>query len=77
MGRAEGGVAMTTDYFKNAFQRRAYADAHAKWEEGNRLGLEQHRREVAWPSTSRNTVEGARGATSPLGGTATQQKDQR
>ena len=52
---------------KSAFLRRAYADAFAKWEEGNELGLEQHRREVAWPSTSRNTVEGERGCGSPLG----------
>jgi hypothetical protein len=62
---------------KSAFLRRAYAEAHAKWEEGNRLGLEQHRREWAWPSTSPNTVEGQRGSCSPLGGQAVEPKDQR
>jgi hypothetical protein len=66
-----------TDYFKNDFQRRAYAEAYAKWEEGNRLGMDEHRKALAWPSTSRETVEGARGAVSKLGGQAVERSDDR
>lgn len=55
---------------RSPFLAQLYREAHAKWEEGNRLGLEQHRREIAWPSTSRNTVEGQRAGVSQLGGVA-------
>ena len=63
---------MSTVEIKDRYLRQVYEAAYARHVEGLRLGLEQHRREVAWPSTA----EGSRGATSPLGGLA-QPKDQR
>jgi hypothetical protein len=53
---------------KSAFLRRAYTDAFAKWEEGNRLGLQQLANDRMFPSSDKQSTEGERGATSPLGG---------
>jgi hypothetical protein len=56
---------------KDRYLAQLYREAYARHQEGERLGMEQHRREVAWPSTGgRNTVEGERGAVSKLGGVA-------
>jgi hypothetical protein len=51
---------------RDPFLAKVYADLYAQHVESLRLGLEQHRREVAWPSTA----EGGRAEVSPLGGVA-------
>jgi hypothetical protein len=63
---------------RDRYLRQVYSAAWARHQESLRLGMEQHRREVEWPSTAgANTVEGARGATSPLGGQAIEQPKER
>jgi hypothetical protein len=54
-----------TDYLRNSFQRKAHADAYAKWAEGVNRAIAHDQLESAWPSST-----GGRGATSPLGGVA-------
>jgi hypothetical protein len=66
---------MTTVQIKDRYLAQLYREAFSRHLEGQRLGMEEHRRALAWPSTSPSTVEGARGATSPLGGTAVPAKD--
>jgi hypothetical protein len=63
--------------FKNPMHQQMHAQSYAKWQEGNLLGLQKHRLEQAWPSTNKETPEGMRGATSPLGGMAVQKEPQR
>jgi hypothetical protein len=53
---------------KSPFLARQYAEAFAKWEEGNRLGREQLNRDRFFPSTDKQSVEGERQSVSPLGG---------
>jgi hypothetical protein len=59
---------MSTVEIKSPFLAQLYREAFARHQESLRLGMEEHRRELAWPSTSRNTVEGERQCVSPLGG---------
>jgi hypothetical protein len=61
-------------YLTKAIHQRAYADAYRRWAEANRLGLQRHRLEYAWPSTSKDPAD--RQHVSPLGGTALE-KEQR
>jgi hypothetical protein len=57
-------------YLTKAIHQRAYADAHAKYVESVRLGIEKDRRERFFPSTSRDAADGNRRHVSQLGGVA-------
>ena len=57
----------TADYLRNSFQRKAHADAYAKWAEGVNRAIAHDRLEAAWPSSSDG---GGRQGVSPLGGVA-------
>jgi hypothetical protein len=50
--------------------KQIYNQIYSRWQQSNRLGLEQDRRERMWPSASPDTVEGQRQSVSPLGGVA-------
>jgi hypothetical protein len=60
---------MTTDpRFKNQYFIKLYSDLYANWQEGNRLGRQQLANDRFFPSTTKESSEGDRAATSPLGG---------
>jgi hypothetical protein len=58
----------TTVEIRDKYLARLYAEAYARHVEGLRLGLQQLHNAQAFPSTDKNSTEGERGATSPLGG---------
>ena len=60
----------TTVEIKDKYLARLYAEAYARFEEGNRLGLQQLANQRAFPSTDPTSTEGGRGPCSPLGGQA-------
>ena len=61
---------MTEVRIRSPFLAQLYREAYARFEEGNRLGLQQLANSRAFPSTDPTSTEGERGPTSPLGGKA-------
>ena len=53
---------------KDKYLARLYAEAYARFEEGNRLGLQQLANDRMFPSSDKQSTEGERGPVSPLGG---------
>jgi hypothetical protein len=45
-----------------------YRNLYSQWEQSNRLGLQQLANDRMFPSSDKQSTEGERGATSPLGG---------
>jgi hypothetical protein len=62
-------------YLRRPMDQILWAKAHQRHLERERLGRQQYHDSISWPSTDKNTTEGARGATSPLGGIAKQKKE--
>ena len=61
------GVSTTVE-IKDKYLARLYAEAYARFEEGNRLGLQQLANDRMFPSSDKQSTEGERGPVSPLGG---------
>ena len=59
---------MTEVRIRSPFLAQLYREAYERHLEGQRLGLAQLANDRAFPSTDKNSTEGERGATSPLGG---------
>jgi hypothetical protein len=59
---------MTEVRISDRYLSTLYRNLYSQWEQDNRLGLQQLADSRAFPSTDKNSTEGERGATSPLGG---------
>jgi hypothetical protein len=59
---------MTEVRIRDRYLAQLYREAYARHVEGQRLGLQQLADQRAFPSTDKQSTEGERGATSPLGG---------
>jgi hypothetical protein len=65
---------MSTVEIKDRYLAQLYREAYSRFEEGNRLGLQQLANDRFFPSTDKQSTEGERQCVSPLGGVAINQQ---